>query len=137
MLTETDAEDTFGAHGKVATHDVRLVVGGIAGLDPYPHLVLSGCNLHLLRVWAMRSAKQAELLLRCRLELSMEHRLIVNPHRNIGLFEAILHLNENSRSVAGCHGRSWRTNSGRWNGCEDGRSFCVACRDRTHVQRRA
>jgi hypothetical protein len=41
----------------------------------------------------------------------MKHRLIVNPYRNIGLLESILHLNGNNRSVTYYSGRSWNTKS--------------------------
>ena len=111
MLGEADAEDAFGPNREAAVERVRLVVKGIASLDPYPHLVFSGCNPNFLRVECMRSAKQAALLLQRRLEFSMKHRLIVNPYRNIGLLESILHLNGNNRSATYYTGRSWNTKS--------------------------
>lgn len=92
VLTETDAEDTFGAHGEVAAEYVRLIVGWIAGLDPNPQLVLPGHDPDLLRLLFTSCSKYPELLL-CRwLEFSTEDRLIVNPNRNFTRLGSALYL---------------------------------------------
>jgi hypothetical protein len=113
MPTETYSEDTLGARREGASEYVRLVVGGVARLDPYPHLVLSGHNLHPRGVCGMHSAKPSERLLLRLLQFSMKHGLIIDPNRNRALFESTLNLNGDNCGAIRYFRYTRRTNPGR------------------------